>query len=159
MTPGCKPQAVAQVLGHGMSTVIFDVLTGPNNIGEQNGDTRSPHRGHCILFRAVVSALPAAFPFGRCVAILPQSRKGGIPHVARQAPSTQKAEARMLPKIDSFFNHPLEKKVEFSTIGISRGSQFGLIDTIPCSVFDLPCANAGPVPEAPRSERSSCPGI
>ena len=39
----------------------------------QNGDTRSPHRGHCILFRAVVSALPAAFPFGCCVATLPQS--------------------------------------------------------------------------------------
>ena len=42
-------------------------------IKTQNGDTRSPHRGHCILFRAVVSALPAAFPFGCCVATLPQS--------------------------------------------------------------------------------------
>ena len=42
-------------------------------IKTQNGDTRSPRRGHCILFRAVVSALPAAFPFGCCVATLPQS--------------------------------------------------------------------------------------
>ncbi len=36
----------------------------------QNGDTGSPHRGHCILFRAVVSALPAAPTFPCSVASL-----------------------------------------------------------------------------------------
>ena len=36
----------------------------------QNGDTGSPHRGHCILFRAVVSALPAAPTFACSVASL-----------------------------------------------------------------------------------------
>ena len=36
----------------------------------QNGDTGSPHRGHCILFRAVVSALPVAPTFACSVASL-----------------------------------------------------------------------------------------
>ena len=48
----------------------------------QNGDTGSPHRGHRILFRAVVSALPAAPTFGCSVASL--TRCAGVLVIMRQ---------------------------------------------------------------------------
>ena len=60
----------------------------------QNGDTGSPHRGHRILFRAVVSALPAAPTFGCSVASLTRSadyHAPGLHSLRRGSPLSREA--------------------------------------------------------------------
>ena len=94
------------ILKHNLGWLMNSIICNSNMVfvkaKMQNGDTGSPHRGHCILFRAVVSALPAAPTFGCSVASLTRSagyhapglhslRRGALAHrrLARGSSSVQ----------------------------------------------------------------------
>ena len=66
----CVPQLTLDFFPKLLGSVVAVGTASQSAAEMQDGDTGSPHRGHCILFRAVVSALPAAPTFGCSVASL-----------------------------------------------------------------------------------------
>ena len=66
----CVPQLTGDLFPKLLGSVVALGTASQSAAQMQDGDTGSPHRGHCILFRAVVSALPAAPTFGCSVASL-----------------------------------------------------------------------------------------